>query len=219
MSIEQYFKYSEWKGIIPPFTDRQNELFINYDKKPFYPLREDVFNAFEAPPSDVKVVIIGQDPYHNTFKSDEVYRPRATGFAFSVPEGCPLPPSLQNIFKLLSISRNSGDLKNWVEQGVFLFNTSLTVKPGEANSHEKIWNAWTDQVIKNLSEKSKKPIVFLLWGRKAEDKKHLINKRHKIIVTSHPSPFSAHRGFLTSNCFEKANQELEKLGSKKIKWV
>ena len=107
MSIEQYFKYSEWKGIIPPFTDQQNELFINYVKKPFYPLSEDVFNAFEVPPSDVKVVIIGQDPYHNTFKSDEVYRPRATGFAFSVPEGCPLPPSLQNIFKLLSISRNS----------------------------------------------------------------------------------------------------------------
>lgn len=218
MSIEEYFKYPQWKHIIPPFTEKQKELFINYVKEPFYPLREDVFNVFKASP-DIKVVIIGQDPYHNTFKSNEVYRPRATGYAFSVPEGCPLPPSLRNIFKVLSVSRNNGDLQSWVVQGVFLFNTSLTVKPGKANSHKKIWNSWTDQVIKNLSEKSKNPLVFLLWGRKAEDKKHLIDKRHKIIVTSHPSPFSAHRGFLTSDCFEKANTELEKLGSKKIQWV
>ncbi|RAL57782.1 uracil-DNA glycosylase [Candidatus Gracilibacteria bacterium GN02-872] len=185
--------------------------------KTIYPHPKNIFKAFDKTPFDkVKVVILGQDPYHGPNQ--------AQGFCFSVKNGTKLPPSLQNIYKELERSLGikpslNGDLTIWSEQGVFLLNAILTVEGGKPASHSQIgWEKFTDEVIKQISEK-KENVVFLLWGAFAQSKEKLIDeKKHFILKTTHPSPFSAHRGFIGSDCFKKTNEILEKIGKKPINW-
>lgn len=203
----------------------EKEYFINlkkfidneYNLKTIYPPYEDIFNAFKLTSiNDVKVVILGQDPYHE--------KGQAHGLAFSTPEGRPIPRSLKNIFKEINQEYDypipkSGCLENWAKQGVFLLNTVLTVEEGNANSHSDCgWQIFTDNVIKILNDQTK-PIVFLLWGKQAEKKKSLIsNTNHLVLITSHPSPFSARRGFFGSNHFKLANEFLKEKRNDEIDW-
>lgn len=188
-----------------------------YASKTVYPPYDDIFNAFKLTPfSDVKVVIIGQDPYHE--------KGQAHGLAFSTPEGRPIPRSLKNIFKEISSEYDcpipeSGCLEKWAGQGVFLLNTVLTVEEGNANSHSDCgWQTFTDKVIESLNEHTM-PVVFLLWGKQAEKKKELITSpNHLVLVTSHPSPFSARRGFFGSNHFKMANEFLKENKMDEINW-
>lgn len=193
--------------------------FINkeYETKTIYPPYDDIFNAFKLTPlNEVKVVILGQDPYHE--------KGQAHGLAFSTPAGRPKPRSLNNIFKEINAEYDypipeSGCLESWANQGVFLLNTVLTVEEGNANSHSKCgWQIFTDNVIKLLDCQTQ-PIVFMLWGKQAEKKKELIkNPNHLVLITSHPSPFSARRGFFGSNHFIKANEFLKQNNLKEINW-
>ena len=193
--------------------------FINkeYETKTIYPPYDEIFNAFKLTPlNEVKVVILGQDPYHE--------KGQAHGLAFSTPAGRPKPRSLNNIFSEINAEYDypipeSGCLESWANQGVFLLNTVLTVEEGNANSHSKCgWQIFTDNVIKLLDNQTQ-PIVFLLWGKQAEKKKELIkNPNHLVLITSHPSPFSARRGFFGSNHFIKANEFLKKNNIKEINW-
>ena len=188
-----------------------------YSLKTIYPPYDDIFNAFKFTPlSDVKVVILGQDPYHE--------EGQAHGLAFSTPDGRPIPRSLKNIFKEINSEYNypipeSGCLEGWANQGVFLLNTVLTVEEGNANSHSKCgWQTFTDKVIDILNEQTQ-PIVFMLWGKQAEKKRELLtNPNHLVLVTSHPSPFSARRGFLGCNHFKMANEFLSENGLDEINW-
>ena len=188
-----------------------------YESKTVYPPYEDIFNAFKLTPlGDVKVVILGQDPYHE--------EGQAHGLAFSTPDGRPIPRSLKNIFKEINAEYDfpipeSGCLEKWANEGVFLLNTVLTVVEGEANSHSKCgWQTFTDEVIRILDCQNQ-PIVFMLWGKQAEKKKELIaNPNHLVLITSHPSPFSARRGFLGSNHFKLANEFLKENNIDEIDW-
>lgn len=188
-----------------------------YESKTVYPPYEDIFNAFKLTPlGNVKVVILGQDPYHE--------EGQAHGLAFSTPDGRPIPRSLKNIFKEINAEYDfpipeSGCLEKWANEGVFLLNTVLTVVEGEANSHSKCgWQTFTDAVIKILDCQNQ-PIVFMLWGKQAEKKKELIsNPNHLVLITSHPSPFSARRGFLGSNHFKLANEFLKENNIDEIDW-
>ena len=188
-----------------------------YGTKTIYPPYDEIFNAFRLTPIDnVKVVILGQDPYHEAGQ--------AHGLAFSTPEGRPIPRSLKNIFKEINAEYGypipeSGSLESWARQGVFLLNTVLTVEEGNANSHSKCgWQTFTDNVIRILNNQ-KQPIVFLLWGKQAEKKRELItNPNHLVLITSHPSPFSARRGFLGCNHFKLANEYLAKNDIDEINW-
>lgn len=183
-------------------------------KDEFYPDKENIFKAFELCPYDkVKVVILGQDPYHE--------EGQAHGLAFSVLNN-KAPKSLINIFKEIesdtSHKRTNPNLSDWASQGVLLLNTVLTVKCHEANSHKMIgWEIFTDNVIKELNKKENS-IVFILWGKSAESKEKLINSHHYIIKTSHPSPLSCNRGFFGSKVFSKTNEYLIKNNEKEIKW-
>ena len=187
------------------------------NKKIIYPNPKNFFKAFEKTPFDkVKVVILGQDPYH--------WPNQAQGFCFSVSDWQKLPPSLKNIYKEIEISLNikmwnSGDLTKWSEQWILLLNSILTVEWWKPASHSKIWwENFTDEVIKQISEK-KENVVFLLWWAFAQSKENLIDKKkHFILKTTHPSPFSAHRGFLWSNCFVETNKILKKIWEKEIDW-
>ena len=193
--------------------------FVNeeYKTKTIYPPYDDIFNAFKLTPlSEVKVVILGQDPYHE--------EGQAHGLAFSTPPGRPIPRSLRNIFKEISMEYDcpvpeSGCLEDWAKQGVFLLNTVLTVEQGNANSHSKCgWQDFTDNIIRILN-KQDRPIVFMLWGKQAEKKKEMItNPNHLVLITSHPSPFSARRGFLGSNHFKTANEFLKENNIDEINW-
>jgi uracil-DNA glycosylase len=183
-----------------------------------YPPGPQIFNAFNSTPFDqVKVVIIGQDPYHGPGQ--------AQGLCFSVAPGIKPPPSLVNIFKEIrselgiQISGNSGDLSGWARQGVLLLNAALTVRAGEPNSHSTFgWTQFTDAVIKILSEK-KSNIVFLLWGKFAQEKQALINaKKNYVLTAAHPSPFSADKGFFGCRHFSKTNELLAKGGMDPIDW-
>ena len=185
--------------------------------KIIYPAGSLIFNAFNTTPFDkVKVVILGQDPYHGPGQ--------AHGLCFSVQNGVPPPPSLMNIFKELqddigiSIPQN-GNLTHWAEQGVFLLNASLTVRAGEPMSHSKIgWAEFTDTVIKKISE-LKKNVVFLLWGKFAQEKRVLIDeKKHCILRSVHPSPLSAHAGFFGCKHFSKTNAWLMSKGIDPVDW-
>ncbi len=174
---------------------------------PVYPPRDLVFNAFQKTPYDkVKVVIVGQDPYHGPGQ--------AHGLSFSVPKGVPAPPSLQNIFKELASDMGCtmpthGCLTSWAEQGVMLLNATLTVRQGQSMSHHgKGWERFTDAVIAKLNER-KEPIVFLLWGKSAEKKCSHINPQHHVLTAPHPSPLSAHRGFLGCRHFSQTNSFLK----------
>ena len=199
------------------FLKIQDFIDEEYSSKIIYPTYDEIFNAFKLTPlSNVKVVILGQDPYHE--------EGQAHGLAFSTPEGRPIPRSLKNIFKEINAEYGypiptSGCLEKWAEQGVFLLNTVLTVEDGNANSHSKCgWQTFTDNVIEILNGQDQ-PIVFLLWGKQAEKKKELItNDRHLVLITSHPSPFSARRGFLGCNHFKLADDYLKKNNKKEIDW-
>ena len=183
-----------------------------------YPKGSDIFNAFNKTPfSNLKVVILGQDPYHG--------ENQAHGLSFSVQKGITIPPSLRNIYKELQTDipgfkiPNHGDLTEWAEQGVLLLNASLTVRAGLPGSHQKKgWEEFTDNVIKTISDK-KEGIVFILWGSFAQAKAGLIDEtKHHIIRSPHPSPFSANRGFFGSKPFSKTNEILIQKGKKAIDW-
>jgi uracil-DNA glycosylase len=182
-----------------------------------FPPPDDIFNAFHLTPlSKVKVVILGQDPYHN-------FR-QAHGLCFSVRPEVEIPPSLMNIYKELQDDLgcyipNNGYLVKWAEQGVLLLNTVLTVRAHQAGSHQNIgWEEFTDAVIR-IVDKQEEPIVFLLWGRPAQMKKALLtNPNHLILEASHPSPLSAYRGFFGCKHFSKANEFLQKNGKTPIDW-
>ncbi len=193
-------------------------LKSEYETYPCYPTQSDVFNAFEqCPYENVKVVLLGQDPYHGSGQ--------AHGLAFSVPDGIKHPPSLVNIFKEISQDLGtpypeSGNLERWARQGVLLLNASLTVREGEAGSHQKIgWETFTDSVIQALSE-DREDLVFLLWGGFAKQKVKLINaNKHLILTTGHPSPLSANRGYWFGNKhFTHCNTYLSENGKTPIVW-
>lgn len=193
-------------------------LKSEYSTRTIYPGMYDIFNALKAAPyEDVRVVILGQDPYHEPGQ--------AHGMAFSVKPGVEAPPSLKNIFKELSddipgfVIPKSGCLQSWAEQGVLLLNTVLTVRAHQANSHKgRGWEIFTDRVIELLNEKES-PVVFLLWGANARSKKALItNLRHFVLESVHPSPLSAYNGFFGCKHFSKANELLEKSGQRPINW-
>lgn len=183
-----------------------------------YPKSSDIFNALNTTPFDnVKVVILGQDPYHGAGQ--------AHGLSFSVQKGVTTPPSLKNIYKELEADidgfkiPNHGNLTHWAEQGVLLLNATLTVRASEAGSHQKQgWEIFTDEIIKALSEKSKH-IVFLLWGKYAQQKAELIDaKKHYVLTAAHPSPFSAYNGFFGSKHFSKTNQLLVQNNLTPVDW-
>lgn len=192
------------------------ELRELYKVKTIYPQQKDIFNAFHLPYKDVKVVILGQDPYHGEGE--------AHGYAFST-HAKKLPPSLKNIYKELyadlGIEKDytNGDLTNWQKQGVMLLNTGLTVEKDKPNSHKNIgWHEFTDVVIQKLNEKDE-PVVFILWGNNArEKKKYITNPKHLVIESAHPSPFSANNGFFGSKPFSKTNEFLKKNNMKEIEW-
>jgi uracil-DNA glycosylase len=201
----------------PYFLDLARALKLAYKKRIVYPAQENIFNAFALTPlSKVKVVILGQDPYHGEGQSH--------GLSFSVPEGIKIPPSLRNIYKEITAETgeeqpDSGNLERWAKQGVFLLNSTLTVEANEAGSHQGWgWETFTDEVIKVISQKQEH-VVFLLWGKFAQDKAKLIDEsKHLILKTTHPSPLSAYRGFLGCRHFSKTNEYLKKHSIKEIEW-
>jgi uracil-DNA glycosylase len=189
-----------------------------YQTKTVYPAPGDIFKAFWLTPLDqVKVVILGQDPYHGPGQ--------AHGLSFSVPKGVALPPSLQNIYKEIEAEfgvikdKSNGNLEHWAEQGVFLLNAILTVVARTAASHQKKgWEEFTDTVIQTISEE-REHVVFMLWGSFARSKKTLIDSdKHLILESAHPSPLSAHNGFFGNNHFQQCNEYLEANGEKPIEW-
>lgn len=211
-----------WKEILAPiknseyFATLRKKINEEYAKNICFPPKKQIFRALELTPFDeVKVVILGQDPYHNDFQ--------ANGLCFSVSDMVPAPPSLKNIYKELesdlNIKKNTNDLSSWALQGVLLLNTTLTVKAHEANSHKDLgWEQFTDFIIKEIST-HKENIVFVLWGAYAQKKSQLIDsQKHLIIKNAHPSPLSAHRGFLGSKPFSKINNYLSKHQKAIINW-
>lgn len=193
-------------------------LFVKgeYQTKIVYPRYENIFNALRYTDyDDVKVVILGQDPYHGENE--------AHGLSFSVLEGVRRPPSLDNIFKELysdlGVKRTNNNLSDWAKQGILLLNSIMTVIKDKPLSHKsRGWEIFTDNIIKYLNDREK-PVVFILWGSYARSKKELItNKRHLIIESAHPSPLSASRGFFGSKPFSKCNAFLKQYGEEEIKW-
>lgn len=182
-----------------------------------YPREEAIFRALELTPYDqVKVVILGQDPYHG--------EGQAHGLSFSVQDGFPIPPSLQNIYKELESDlgiplAHTGNLTSWAQQGVLLLNTVLTVEAGQANSHRgRGWEQFTDRIIQVLND-CPRPLVFVLWGKPAQQKEAMItNSRHLVLKAPHPSPLSAYRGFFGSRPFSRINDFLEMTGQTPIDW-
>lgn len=215
---------SDWNEILKDefeqeyFKELNSFLDEEYASATVYPPKDEIFSAYNVTPySKVKVVIIGQDPYHNPNQ--------AHGMSFSVKPGVKCPPSLVNIYKELNAELNipiskSGYLMDWAKQGVFLLNTVLTVRENEPGSHaKKGWEKFTDRTIKVLSE-SDRPICFMLWGKPAQAKKKLIasNPKHLILESAHPSPLSAYRGFFGCNHFIEANEFLKANGLEEIDW-
>lgn len=218
--IEEGWKKVLWEEFQQPYFSAIKSFLVQEKKagKTIYPPGSQLFNAFDTTPFDqVKVVILGQDPYHGPGQ--------AMGLCFSVPAGVNPPPSLENIFKEQATDigvriPNHGDLTYWAEQGVFLLNAALSVRAHQANSHSKIgWHTFTDAVIKKLSEE-KEGLIFLLWGGFAKKKAPLIDKtKHHILQSGHPSPLSANRGYWFGNKhFSQTNQLLESMGQSTIDW-
>lgn len=211
-----------WKNLLKPeFEKPYFSSLINFVKQEYkehtcYPKGKNIFKAFELTPFDqVKVVLLGQDPYHG--------EGQAMGLCFSVPNGIVYPPSLRNIIIELKndtgIELKSGDLTPWAKQGVFLLNATLTVRAHQAGSHQKKgWETFTDSVIHKISEE-KEHVVFILWGSYAQQKINLIDTRkHYIIKSVHPSPLSAHRGFFGSRPFSLTNEYLTSKKIEPIQW-
>lgn len=215
--------HNDWQQVLeeefqaPYYQQLREFLKEEYKNHPVYPQMHDIWEAFELTPyNEVKVVILGQDPYHG---------PRqANGLSFSVNRDVKLPPSLVNIYKELEADlgippAKHGDLTAWAKQGVFLLNSVLTVRGGEAFSHRgKGWELLTDAVIRALNAREK-PVVFILWGNASIAKKAFIDtKRHAVITSPHPSPLSARRGFFGSKPFSQVNEALERFGEEPIDW-
>lgn len=214
-----------WKEKLKPefkesyFADLTQFVKDEYGKTTVYPHPKNIFRAFELCPFEkVKVVILGQDPYHG--------KGQATGLSFAVNDEVPLPPSLQNIFKEIEsdlcepMTTRSGDLSRWAKQGVLLLNATLTVRASSAGSHQgKGWEQFTDAVIRHLSEE-REHLVFILWGNYAKAKgAHIDRTRHLVIESPHPSPFSAYSGFFGSKPFSRANAYLAEHGIEPIGWL
>ena len=214
---------NDWKDPLTPafrkpyYKTLYDTVLKEYQTKTIYPAAEDIFNAFEFTPlSKVKVVILGQDPYHEPGQ--------AHGLCFSVKPEVEIPPSLVNIYKELHEDLgcyipDNGYLKKWAEQGVLMLNTVLTVRAHQANSHKGIgWEEFTDAAIRVLNEIDR-PIVFILWGRPAQMKESMLtNPKHLILKSAHPSPLSAYRGFFGFRPFSKTNAFLEAHGLSPIDW-
>lgn len=212
--------HSSWEEIFNnyPKIDELNNMIKEIDEqrltKTIYPPKEQVFRVFDLPLKDIKVVILGQDPYHNP--------DQACGLSFSVNDGVPLPKSLINIYKELHDDlgikpAKTGNLESWFKQGVFLLNAVLTVEKNSPASHSKMgWENFTDYIIENISEKNEN-VVFVLWGAYARSKNKLIDSsKHKIIESAHPSPLSAYRGFFGSKVFSQINSYLAENGRETI---
>lgn len=214
---------SSWKSVLKKelekayFTELTNIIKASYINQTIYPAPRHIFRAFAfCPFNKLKVVILGQDPYHG--------EGQAHGLAFSVPEGVAIPPSLRNIYKEIESDigkkmPDTGNLERWSKQGVLLLNTTLTVKSGQPMSHQGLgWETFTDAVIKTISDQ-KDHAVFLLWGKHAQAKETLIDgHKHLILQAPHPSPFSARSGFFGCKHFSKTNAYLEKNDQQPIKW-
>lgn len=214
--------HESWKPFLkaefekPYFKELSEFLHREYDCKQIFPRKELVFRAFATDLNEVKVVILGQDPYHTPGAAE--------GLAFSVPNSQPIPPSLVNIYKEIDndIGRHAnqrGSLANWQRQGVLLLNTVLTVEAHKAKSHAgKGWEVFTTAAIEYLN-RERPHLVFILWGRDARSKKSLIDtSRHLVLESAHPSPLSAYHGFFGSRPFSKCNEYLEQHGMKPIEW-
>lgn len=213
----------EWDEILEGLFNSQSYLSLReflkkeYSNHTVYPDMHNIFNSMKLTSFEkVKVVILGQDPYHE--------KGQAMGLAFSVPKGEKIPPSLVNIYKELNAEMginppSSGDLSGWASQGVLLLNTCLTVREHQANSHKgRGWEEFTDGIIKTISDK-KQNVVFILWGANARSKKVLIDsKKHLILESAHPSPLSAYNGFFGSGHFVKTNEYLTKHNKTPIDW-
>lgn len=212
-----------WKTLLkeefekPYFYDLRSFLIEEKKKYNVYPPGNLIFNAFDStPPDKVKVVLLGQDPYHG--------KGQAHGLCFSVPDGIKPPPSLINIYKEMNSDlglpiAQTGNLQPWTKQGILLLNATLTVRANQPLSHQnKGWELFTNTVIRIISEK-KTGIVFLLWGRHAQEKESLIDtSKHFILKAAHPSPFSANNGFFGCKHFSKTNEILRSLGKEEIDW-
>lgn len=198
------------------FKNLLNYINEEYNNKTVYPLKENIFKALEYTDyNDIKVVILGQDPYHGEGE--------AQGLSFSIPNDIKITPSLRNIFKELkndlNIERTNTDLTDWAKQGILLLNAILTVCKDTPLSHkDKGWEIFTDEIIKKINERED-PVIFILWGNYARSKKKLItNKNHYIIESAHPSPLSASRGFFDSKPFSKTNNILNSINKESIRW-
>jgi uracil-DNA glycosylase len=224
---------TSWKSILAPEFEKEYwhnltdfiRTEINEGKE-IFPHPKNIFSAYNfCPFNDVKVVILGQDPYHSLSTIDGESIPTAHGLCFSVVMGAKQPPSLKNIFKELRSEYQSfqvpdhGNLEKWAKQGVLMINTTLTVRAHDAMSHAgQGWEEFTDATIRALSEKKEK-MIFLLWGRHARTKKVIIDSnKHVILEAAHPSPFSANNGFFGCNHFQQVNDILKKLGKQQIDW-
>ena len=219
-----HMTYNYWDTILD--SEYHKEYFANivkfvnkvYKEKTIFPPKTRILSALDITDyNDVKVVILGQDPYHGIGE--------ANGLAFSVNDGVKIPPSLKNIYKELHDDLgieipNTGNLESWAKEGVLLLNSVLTVEKDKPASHKNIgWEIFTDSIIKKLNERDK-PIVFILWGNFAKSKKELItNPKHLVLTSSHPSPFSVNYGFFGSKPFSKTNEFLRKNGIKEIDWT
>jgi uracil-DNA glycosylase len=204
----------EWKK--PYLKELSSFLMKERSEKCVFPPQDEVFQAFETTPFEkVKVVVVGQDPYHGAGQ--------AHGLSFSVKKGVKMPPSLKNIFKELEDdlgvkAPDHGCLQGWAEQGVLMLNNVLTVCQGEPGSHRgKGWELFTDQVVHILVERAD-PVIFVLWGKDAQEKCKSVKEPHHVLVSPHPSPYSAHSGFFGSRPFSKINELLTKQGKDPIKW-
>ncbi|MFS0953214.1 uracil-DNA glycosylase [Enterococcus durans] len=215
--------HNSWQDVLadefekPYYHSLRDFLKKEYKTQKIHPDMYHIFEALELTPYEkVKVVILGQDPYHGANQ--------AHGLSFSVQPGVKIPPSLNNIYKELQSDLgiepvNHGNLVSWAKQGVLLLNTVLTVREGQAYSHRgQGWERLTDTIIEKLNEREQ-PVVFILWGKPAQEKMKMIDKsKHIILTSSHPSPLSAHRGFLGSKPFSKTNDALLALGEQPIDW-
>jgi uracil-DNA glycosylase len=213
---------TDWNPVLraefdkPYWSELQAFVRAERDRHRVYPAPDEVFAALHLTPyADTRVVILGQDPYHGPGQ--------AHGLCFSVRDGVALPPSLVNIYKELSddlgiAAPRHGNLGAWARQGVLLLNTTLTVRAGSAASHQgKGWETFTDQVIRAVNAKDH-PVVFILWGSHARRKRALLDARHVVIESAHPSPLSAHNGFFGSRPFSRTNEALQRAGLKPIDW-
>lgn len=208
--LKEVFESVKYRNLMQ-FLDQE------YSEKVIYPTKENIYTALKLTSyKDVKVVIIGQDPYHEPNQ--------AHGLAFSVLEGIKLPPSLKNIYKEIESDfsckmSGTGNLESWAKQGVLLLNNVLTVRKGEANSHKKKgWEYVTDKIVEKLNEREE-PVIFVFWGNNAKDKQKLItNPNHFILTAPHPSPLSAYHGFFGCRHFSKINEILKECNKEEIEW-